>query len=91
MFLQNDTSQLSIYANNNTSFASEQKHEKLINYFQSTLNGIFEWYQENCFNPNADKCHLFLSPFSNKEMAIANYNIASSNTEELFEVAIDSV
>ena len=49
---------------------------------------MFEWYQENYFKANADKCHLFLSPFSNKEMAIASCKIASSKSEELLEVVI---
>ena len=39
---------------------------------------------------NADKCHLFLSPFYNKEMTIHNYNIASSYSEELLGIVIDS-
>ena len=39
---------------------------------------------------SADKCHLFLTPFYNKEMTIDNYNIASSNSEELLGVVIDS-
>ena len=51
---------------------------------------MFEWYQENYFKANADKCHLFLRPFSNKEMVLANYKIASSNCEELLGVVIDS-
>ena len=33
---------------------------------------------------------FIFSPFSNKEMTIANYNIASSNSEELLVVVIDS-
>ena len=33
----------------NTSFASEQNHEKLVNSLQSTLNGMFEWHLENYF------------------------------------------
>ena len=90
MFFQIDTSEFSNYADDNTSFASAQNHEKLIKSLQSTLNGVFEWYQENYFKANADKCHLFLSPFSNKEMTIANYKIASSNSEELLGVVIDS-
>ena len=90
MFFQIDTSEFSSYADDNTPFASAQNHEKLIKSLQSTLNGVFEWYQENYFKANADKCHLFLSPFSNKEMTIANYKIASSNSEELLGVVIDS-
>ena len=39
---------------------------------------------------NADKFHLFWSPFSNKEMAIANYNTASSNYQKLLGLVIDS-
>ena len=49
---------------------------------------MFEWYQENYFRANADKYLLLLSPFSNKEIAIASYNIASSNSEELLGVVI---
>ena len=51
---------------------------------------MFKWHQENYFTANADKCHLFLSAFSNKEITIANYNIASSNSEVLFGVVVDS-
>ena len=72
MFFQIDSSEFSNYADDNTPFASAQNHEKLIKSLQSTLNGVFEWYQENYFKANADKCHLFLSPFSNKEMTLAN-------------------
>ena len=50
--------------------------KKLIKTLQSTLNGVFEWYQENYFKANADKCHLFLNAFSNKEMTIASYKMA---------------
>ena len=80
MFFQIDSSELSSYADDNTPFASAQDHEKLIKSLQSTLNGVFEWYQENYFKANADKCHLFLSPFSNKEMTLVNCKIASSNS-----------
>ena len=90
MFFQIDTSEFSSHADDNTPFASAQNHEKLIKSLQSTLNGVFEWYQESYFKANRDICHLFLSPFSNKEMTIANYKIASSNSEELLEVVIDS-
>lgn len=41
---------------------------------------MFEWCQENYFEANADKC-LYLSPFSNKEIPIANYTKTSSNSE----------
>ena len=79
MFFQIDTSEFSSYADDNTPFASVQNHEKLKTHCK-----------ENYFKVNADKCHLFLSPFYNKEITIANYNIASSNSEELLRVVIDS-
>ena len=89
MFFQIDTSEFSSYSDDNTPFASRQDHEKLINSFQSTLYSKFEWYQENCFKANADKCNLFLSLFSKKEITIAHYDKASSNFEELLGVVID--
>ena len=57
---------------------------------QSTLNGVFEWYQENNFNANADKCHLFMSLFSNNKMTIANYKITSRNSKELLREVTDN-
>ena len=51
---------------------------------------MFQWYQESYFKGNVDKYHSFLSLFSNKEMTIANYNIASTISEELLEVVIGS-
>ena len=60
----------------NTPFASAHNNEKLIKSFQSTPNGVF-----------ADKCHLFLSL---QKLATDNDNIASSNSEELLGVVIDS-
>ena len=50
---------------------------------------MFEWHQENNFKANADKCHLSMSQFSNNKMTIANYNITSSNCEELLGKVID--
>ena len=44
---------------------------------------MFESCQENYFKANADKYHCFLSPFSNKEITVTNYNIASSSSKEL--------
>ena len=41
----------------NTPFASAHNNEKLTKSFQSAPNGVF-----------ADKCHLFLSPYSNTEI-----------------------
>ena len=79
-FFQIDTSEFSSYADHNIPFASWQNYEKLINHLLSTLNRMFEWYPENYFKAK-QKGNLFLSPFSNKEITIANYNIAKSNSE----------
>lgn len=53
MFFQIDNSEFSSYADDNTPFASAQNHEKPINSLQSTLIGLFKWYQENYFKANA--------------------------------------
>ena len=63
MFFQIDTSEFSSYADDNTPFASAQNDKKLIKSLQSTLNCVFEWYQETYFKANADKCHIFKSIF----------------------------
>ena len=42
------------------------------------------------FKANADKCHLFMSLFSNNKMTIANYNITSRNSDKLLREVTDS-
>ena len=49
MFFQIETSEFSSYTDDNTPFASEQNHEKLINSLQSTPNSMSEWCQEIYF------------------------------------------
>ena len=78
------------YADHNIVFTSRQNYEKLVNSVQSTLNGVFEWYQEKNFKANADKCHLFMSLFFNNKMTIANYKITSRNSKELLGEVTDS-
>ena len=51
---------------------------------------MFDWYEGNFFKVDADKCHLFLSPFSVKEINIAICNIASNNSEELMRIVTDN-
>ena len=65
MFFQIDLSEFSSYADDNTLFAFGQNPANLTNTLQSTLNSMFQWYQENYFKANADKCHLILSSFCN--------------------------
>ena len=51
---------------------------------------MHEWYQKNYFKVNADKSCLFLGPYFNKEITIANCNTARSNSEEVLGVVIES-
>ena len=59
MFFRIDTPEFSSYADDNTPFASAQNYEKLIKSLKSTLDGVFEWYQENYFKTNADNVIYF--------------------------------
>ena len=74
LFFQIDSSEFSSSADDNTPFASAQNHEKLVKSLQSTLSGVFEWYQENYFKANAGKCHLFLSQFLIKKWLLLIIN-----------------
>ena len=51
---------------------------------------MLEWYQKIYFKINADKCRLVLGPYFNKEITIANYNKARSNSEEVLGVVIET-
>ena len=52
---------------------------------------MFEWFQNNLFKSNADKCHLLVILNDNVSINVAGYKIDKSDTEKLFGVKFDKL
>ena len=53
------------------------------------IASLFEWFKNNLFKSNADKCHLFVSTNYRASMSVDGFQIDKSNTEKLLGVKFD--
>ena len=67
-----------------------QSFEQIILELESILSDISQWFIFNNVKDNAEKSHLFLSPYENQTITVENYVIRSRGVEELLGVTIDS-
>ena len=53
------------------------------------IASLFEWFKNNLFKSNADKCHLFVSTNYRASMSVDGFQIDKSDTEKLLGVKFD--
>ena len=53
------------------------------------IASLFEWFKNNLFKSNADKCHLFVSTNYRASMSVDGSQIDKSDTEKLLGVKFD--
>ena len=90
MFFQIDNSELSSYADDNTPIASVKNHQKLMNSLQSTQIVCLNGTKKSTLKSMQINVAYLLGPYFNKEITIANYNKARSNSEEVLGVVIET-
>ena len=59
-------SELTNYAGDNTPYAMEPNIEGLIGILEANTSILVNWFYENYFKMNADKCHLLVCNHSNE-------------------------
>ena len=78
------------YADDTTPYVYGQNFDDVIKVLENNMDSVFSWFEKNGVIANSDKSHLLVSPYENKHMKIKNSEIASSNSEFLLGVTIDS-
>ena len=48
------------FANDNTLCTSAKKTDELIEFLEKASNTLFQWFTDNLFKGNPDKCHLIV-------------------------------
>ena len=61
----------------------------LITSFDQASNALFEWFQNNLWKSDGDKCHLLVSENYSVNINIAWYEIDKNNTKKLLEIKLD--
>ena len=65
-----------------------QKIQSLLESLEKVSNTLFQWFMDNPFKGNFNKCHLIVS--TNQNVNIGEYDIESSNCEKILWVKIDN-
>ena len=90
LFLSEYSTELTNFADDTTPYESGKNYDEVIKKLEDTIEKLFNWFQFNNFKANASKCHFFLSSFKQVTINIKESAIASSNSEKLLGVTIDS-
>ena len=80
----------SSYADDTTPFITGVSFEQIIPELESILSYISQWFMNNNVKANAEKFHLFLSPYEDQKISVENYVIKSRVVEELLGLTIDT-
>ena len=77
------------YADDNTPQMIADDVDDLITSLEQASNGSFEWFKNNLFKSNADKCYLLVSTNDKVSMNVDRFKIDKSDTEKLLGVEFD--
>ena len=77
------------YADDTSPFIVENNIENVIASLEQVSEDLFNWFKNNRFKSNADKCHVLVSTNKSIGVNIGNYTIDNSECEKLLGVKID--
>ena len=78
------------YADDTTPYVCGQNFDQIIKTLETNIGDVFTWFENNGVIANSSKSHFLVSPFEHKIIKIKNTQIASSGSEYLLGVTIDS-
>ena len=78
------------YADDTTPYICGQDFSSIINVLEPNVNTLFNWFRQNGLIANSGKSHFLISPYEKRSLKIHDSIIASSSSEKLLGVLIDS-
>ena len=73
-----------------TPYICGQDFSSIINVLEPNVNTLFNWFRQNGLIANSGKSHFLISPYEKRSLKIHDSIIASSSSEKLLGVLIDS-
>ena len=74
----------------NTPYISGRNIEKVVASLEEVSEVIFQWFRDNQFQGNANKCHVLLSTDKQVQVNIGTAQIENTQNEKLLGIIIDS-
>ena len=90
LFLECDDDNITSYADDTTPYSCAQDISSVISELQRITKKFFDWCRNNHMKANPEKCHVILSSNTQREIRFANASIASSPSEKLLGITLDS-
>ena len=87
LFLECEDDNITSYADDTTPYSCAQDISSAISELQRIVKEIFDWFGNNHMKANPGKCHVILSL---REIHFVNTSIASSLSEKLLGITLDS-
>ena len=90
LFLECEDDKITSYVDDTTPYSCAQDISSIISKLQRIAEKIFDWCRNNHMKANPGKCHVILSSNTQREIRFANTSIASSLSEKLLGITLDS-
>ena len=90
VFLECEDDNISSYADDTTPYSSAQDLESVISELQRIAKKSFDWCRNNHMKANPEKFQVILSLNTQREIRFTNASIASSPSEKLLGITLDS-
>ena len=90
LFLECDGDNITSYADDTTPYSCAQDISSVISEFQRIAEKIFDWCRNNKMKANPGKCSVILSSNTQRETCFINASIASSLSEKLVGITLNS-
>jgi len=89
LFFIVDDMNIASYADDNTPYMAENNIDGIIESLEQASEKLFDWFKNNLFKSNADKCHVLISTNDNVDVNVSGFNITNSECEKLLGVKFD--
>ena len=90
LFITTSRYDIANYADDNTPYVSGRNIEEVVASLEEVSEVIFQWFRDNQFQGNANKCHVLLSTDKQVQVNIGTAQIENTQNEKLLGIIIDS-
>ena len=78
------------FADDNTPYVYGRNIEVVVASLEEVSEVIFQWFRDNQFQGNANKCHVLLSTDEQVQINVGTAQIENTQNEKLLGIIIDS-
>ena len=89
LFITTSRYDIANYADDNTPYVSGRNIEEVVASLEEVSEVIFQWFRDNQFQGNANKCHVLLNTDKQVQVNIGTAQIENTQNEQLLGIIID--